>query len=114
MIFDSLLWNLHLSALIQVISEKDQEQYWFMNGRYKYVPVAKFIEGFESFRVGNLLAAELAVPFDKKYTHPAALSTKTYGISRAKLLKISLSWQMLLLKRNAPVFIFKFIQVKRS
>lgn len=85
-----------------------------MNEQYKYVPVEKFVEGFQSFGVGNLLAQELAVPFDKENSHPAALSTKTYGISRAKLLRISLSWQLLLLKRNSPVFIFKFIQVIRS
>lgn len=76
--------------------------------------MAKFVEGFQSFRVGNLLAQELAIKFDKRYNHPAALSSKSYGITRAKLLRISLSWQMLLLKRNSPVFIFKFIQVIRS
>lgn len=97
--------------LQEVLSEKDQEQYWFINEQYKYLPVEKFVEGFQSFRVGNLLAQELAVPFDKENSHPAALSTKTYGISRAKLLRISLSWQLLLLKRNSPVFIFKFIQL---
>ncbi|KAG6387951.1 hypothetical protein SASPL_153147 [Salvia splendens] len=57
------------------------------------------------------LAQELAVTFDKNYSHPSALSTKTYGISRAKLLRTSLSWQMLLLKQNSPVFIFKLIQL---
>ncbi|PIN08051.1 Pleiotropic drug resistance proteins (PDR1-15), ABC superfamily [Handroanthus impetiginosus] len=97
--------------LQEVISEKDQEQYWFVNNRYNYVPLAKFVEGFQSFRIGNLLAQELAVTFDKQNNHPAALSTKSYGISRAKLLRISFSWQMLLLKRNSPVFIFKFIQL---
>ncbi|KAH6783734.1 pleiotropic drug resistance 4 [Perilla frutescens var. hirtella] len=97
--------------LQEVISEKDQEQYWFMTEQYKFISVAKFVEGFQSFRVGNLLAQELAVPLDKQNSHPAALSTKTYGISRAKLLRISLSWQVLLLKRNSPVFIFKFIQL---
>lgn len=76
--------------------------------------MAQFVEGFRSFHVGSSLAQELAVPFDKNYTHPAALSTKTYGISRAKLLRISLSWQMLLLKRNSPVFVFKIIQVITS
>ncbi|KAI3468284.1 hypothetical protein Pfo_024947 [Paulownia fortunei] len=97
--------------LQEVISEKDQQQYWFLNNRYNYVPIAKFVEGFKSFRVGNLLVLELAIPFDKRYNHPAALSTKTYGVTRAKLLRISLSWQMLLLRRNSPVFIFKFIQL---
>ncbi|KAK4388906.1 ABC transporter G family member 32 [Sesamum angolense] len=94
-----------------VISEKDQEQYWFLNSQYNYVPVAKFVEAFQSFRVGNSLVRELAIPFNKHYNHPAALSTKTYGITRAKLLRISFSWQMLLLKRNSPVFVFKFIQL---
>ncbi|KAG8375511.1 hypothetical protein BUALT_Bualt10G0107400 [Buddleja alternifolia] len=97
--------------LQEVISKKDQEQYWLPNNQYNYVPVAKFVEGFQSFRVGNLLAGELAIPFDKKCNHPAALSTKIYGISKTKLLKTSFSWQMLLLKRNSPVFIFKFIQL---
>ncbi|KAL8521952.1 hypothetical protein ACS0TY_012197 [Phlomoides rotata] len=97
--------------LQEVLSEKDQEQYWFLNNRYNYVPVTKFVEGFQSFRIGNLLAQELAIPYDKRYNHPAALSSKTYGISQTKLLRISLSWQMLLMKRNAPIFIFKFIQL---
>lgn len=76
--------------------------------------MAKFVERFQSFRVGNLLLLQLAVPFDKRYCHPASLSTKTYGVTRAKLLRTSLSWQMLLLKRNSPVFVFKFIQVQSS
>jgi hypothetical protein len=73
--------------------------------------VKKFIEGYQSFGVGKLLAQELSIPFDRRYNHPAALSTSTYGIRRADLLKISFSWQMLLLKRNSFVFVFKFMQV---
>ncbi|KAL0330278.1 UNVERIFIED_CONTAM: ABC transporter G family member 32 [Sesamum radiatum] len=93
--------------LQEVISEKDQEQYWFLNSQYNYVPVAKFVEAFHSFRVGNSLARELAIPFNKHYNHPAALSTKTYGITRAKLLRISFSWQMLLLKRKFSCLCFQ-------
>ncbi|XP_051137169.1 ABC transporter G family member 32-like isoform X2 [Andrographis paniculata] len=97
--------------LQEVISEKDQEQYWFLNSQYEYVPVAKFVEGFQTFQVGNSLAQELSIPFDKCCNHPAALTSKTYGISRAELLSVSFLWQMLLMKRNGPVFIFKFIQL---
>ncbi|EPS66786.1 hypothetical protein M569_07990, partial [Genlisea aurea] len=97
--------------LQEVISEKDQEQYWFLNTQYTYISVAKFVEGFQSFRVGNLLSREMAIPCDKSCSHPAAISTKTYGVNRAKLLRISFSWQGLLLKRNAPIYIFKFIQL---
>uniref|UniRef100_V5NZ11 PDR protein 2 n=1 Tax=Tabernaemontana elegans TaxID=761068 RepID=V5NZ11_9GENT len=97
--------------LQEVISEKDQGQYWFLNSQYNYVPVKKFIEGYQSFGVGKLLAHELSIPFDRHYNHPAALSTNTYGMRRADLLKISFFWQMLLLKRNSFVFVFKFMQL---
>lgn len=98
---------------MQVTSEKDQEQYWFLNKHYQYVPVAKFVEAFNSFRLGNALSQELSVEFDRHYNHPAALSTSTYGVKRFELLKFSFAWQMLLLKRNSFVYIFKFFQVWR-
>ncbi|KAG5540595.1 hypothetical protein RHGRI_020719 [Rhododendron griersonianum] len=65
--------------LQEVLSEKDQEQYWFPDIYYQYVPVAKFADAFKSFWVGNALSQDLAVPFDRRYNHPAALSTSTYG-----------------------------------
>ncbi|KAA8525350.1 hypothetical protein F0562_007232 [Nyssa sinensis] len=97
--------------LQEVISEKDQGQYWFLDNHYQSVPVAKFAEAFQSFWVGSTLSQELAVPFDRRYNHPAALSTSTYGVKRLELLKIGFSWQMLLMRRNSFVYIFKFIQL---
>lgn len=95
---------------VQITSEKDQGQYWFLNSQYSYVPVSKFVESFESFHVGNSLTNDLSIPFDKRCSHPAALSTRTYGVKRTELLKIGFRWQMLLLKRNAFVLVFKFTQ----
>ncbi|XP_016479945.1 ABC transporter G family member 32 isoform X2 [Nicotiana tabacum] len=97
--------------LQEVTSEKDQGQYWFLNSQYNYVPATKFVEGFQSFHVGNALAQELAIPFDKRDDHPAALSSSTYGVKKSELLKISFSWQMLLLKRNSVVLVFKITQL---
>ncbi|XP_059643285.1 ABC transporter G family member 32-like isoform X2 [Cornus florida] len=97
--------------LQEVISEKDQEQYWFSDFNYQYVPVARFAEDFKSFWVGSSLSKEMSCPFDRRYSHPAALSTSTYGVKRSELLKIGFSWQMLLIKRNSFVYIFKFIQL---
>ncbi|KAK3010447.1 hypothetical protein RJ639_010656 [Escallonia herrerae] len=94
-----------------VISQKDQAQYWFLGEHYRYVPVAKFVEAFRSFCSGSSLSRELAVPFDKRYNHPAALSSSTYGVKRAELLKISFLWQMLILKRNSFIYFFKFFQL---
>lgn len=73
--------------------------------------VEKFAEAFYSFYVGKNLSAEIMVS-RSRYNHPAAISTSTYGEKRAKLLKISFSWQLLLMKRNTIIYVFKFIQVK--
>ncbi|KAL5975200.1 hypothetical protein ACLOJK_031879 [Asimina triloba] len=98
--------------LQEVISKKDQQQYWSVHDYpYEYIPVIKFAEAFRSFQVGKRLLEELAIPFDRNYNHPAALSTSSYGIGRAELLKTSFSWQLLLMKRNLFVYVFKFIQV---
>lgn len=96
----------------QVISKKDQEQYWSNPDLpYRYIPPAKFVEAFPSFQDGKNLSEELKVPFDKRYNHPAALATSLYGMRRMELLKTSFNWQVLLMKRNAFIYIFKFVQV---
>lgn len=96
----------------QVVSKKDQEQYWSVLDRpYRYIPVAKFAEAFRSYRAGRNLYEELEVPFDRRYNHPAALSTSSYGVKRSELLKTSFYWQKLLMKRNSFIYVFKFIQV---
>ncbi|KAF9612831.1 hypothetical protein IFM89_004241 [Coptis chinensis] len=98
--------------LQEVTSKKDQEQYWSIpESPYRYVPVVKFAEAFRSFHVGRSLFEELAVPFDKCYSHPAALSTSSYGMKSAGLIKTSFSWQMLLMKRNSFLYVFKIIQL---
>lgn len=101
--------------LVQVTSKKDQEQYWsnpFLP--YRYIPVGKFAEAFYSYHTGQSLSKDLNIPFDRRYNHPAALSTSTYGMKRSELLKTSFNWQMLLMKRNSFIYIFKFIQVRTT
>ncbi|RVW47577.1 ABC transporter G family member 32 [Vitis vinifera] len=98
--------------LQEVVSKKDQEQYWSVLDRpYRYIPVAKFAEAFRSYRAGRNLYEELEVPFDRRYNHPAALSTSSYGVKRSELLKTSFYWQKLLMKRNSFIYVFKFIQL---
>ncbi|KAL1823861.1 hypothetical protein ACET3Z_010639 [Daucus carota] len=98
--------------LQEVISKKDQEQYWVVHDRpYHYISVLKFAEAFRSYQLGKNLGEELDIPFDRRYNHPAALSTSQYGISRIELLKTSFDWQLLLMKRNSFIYVFKFIQL---
>ncbi|KAK0570454.1 hypothetical protein LWI29_001359 [Acer saccharum] len=98
--------------LQEVTSKKDQEQYWSNPYRpYQYIPPGKFAEAFRSYRTGKNLLEELDVPFDRRYNHPAALSTSQYGEKKGELLKTSFDWQLLLMKRNSFIYVFKFIQL---
>uniref|UniRef100_A0A5B6YKZ5 Putative ABC transporter G family member 32 n=1 Tax=Davidia involucrata TaxID=16924 RepID=A0A5B6YKZ5_DAVIN len=98
--------------LQEVISKKDQEQYWAVPDRpYRYIPVVKFAEAFRSYHAGKNLSEVLDAPFDRRYNHPAALSTSHYGMKRSELLKTSFYWQLLLMKRNSFIYVFKFIQL---
>ncbi len=93
-------------------SRKDQKQYWARKDEpYSFVTVQEFAEAFQSFHVGRSVGEELAVPHDKKKSHPAALTTKKYGINKKELLKASFAREYLLMKRNSFVYIFKLTQV---
>ncbi|XP_075488332.1 pleiotropic drug resistance protein 1-like [Primulina tabacum] len=98
--------------LQEVTSKKDQEQYWIhKNEPYIYVSDKEFSEAFQSFHVGRKLGDELAVPFDKEKSHPAALTTAKYGVSKKEVLKACVSREFLLMKRNSFVYIFKMTQL---
>jgi len=102
-------------TLCQVTSRKDQQQYWIHKDEpYSFVSVNEFAEAFRCFHVGRKLGDELAVPFDKTKNHPAALTTKKYGVNKKELLKANFSREYLLMKRNAFVYIFKLSQVSFS
>jgi hypothetical protein len=95
-----------------VTSRKDQEQYWTRkNELYRFVTVKEFAEAFESFHVGRKVRDELATPFNKEKSHPAALTARKYGVKKEELLKACLSREFLLMKRNSFVYIFKLTQV---
>ncbi|KAK9149768.1 hypothetical protein Scep_008525 [Stephania cephalantha] len=98
--------------LQEVTSRKDQQQYWARKDEpYSYVSVQEFAEAFQSFHVGQKLGDELSTPFDKKRSHPAALTTSKYGIGKKELLKACFSRELLLMKRNSFVYIFKLTQI---
>eukprot|EP00250_Pteridium_aquilinum_P022353 c25359_g2_i2 orf=102-4673(+) len=98
--------------LQEVTSKKDQEQYWAVRSQpYHYIPVKEFVESFKSFHVGQRLAQDLAAPYDKSKSHPAALATQKYGLPQWELLKACFAREWLLMKRNAFVYIFCVVQI---
>ncbi|XP_037413167.1 ABC transporter G family member 37 [Triticum dicoccoides] len=98
--------------LQEVTSKKDQEQYWYRGDRpYRFVPVKQFADAFRSFHVGKSIENELKVPFDRTRSHPAALATSKFGVSRMELLKATIDRELLLMKRNAFMYIFKAVNL---
>lgn len=93
-------------------SRKDQEQYWGSRDEpYRFVSVEQFSEAFQSFHIGRKLGDELAAAFDRSKCHPATLTTKKYGVSKKEVLRACISRELLLMKRNSFVYIFKMFQV---
>ncbi|KAE9459161.1 hypothetical protein C3L33_08934, partial [Rhododendron williamsianum] len=76
---------------------------------YSFVTAREFAESLKSFHVGRELDNELSIPFDKAKSHPAALSTRKYGVSKKELLKSVISREYLLMKRNSFLTIMAFI-----
>ncbi|KAL5729458.1 transcription factor [Ranunculus cassubicifolius] len=98
--------------LQEVTSLKDQKQYWSRrNEPYSFIPTKVFAEAFLSFHVGRKIGDELSTPYDKSKSHPAALTTTKYGLSKMELLKACASREYLLMKRNSFVYIFKMSQL---
>ncbi|KAJ1435142.1 P-loop containing nucleoside triphosphate hydrolase [Sesbania bispinosa] len=73
-------------------------------------PPNEFAESFKSFHVGRAIQRELATPFDRFKSHPAALTKSKYGTSKKELLKACLEREFTLMKRMAFVRIFRLIQ----
>ncbi|XP_042507477.1 pleiotropic drug resistance protein 1-like [Macadamia integrifolia] len=98
--------------LQEVTSRKDQQQYWNKKDEpYRFIPVKEFVKAFNSFHVGRKLEDELATPFDTSKTHPASLTTDKYGVGKMELLNACIARELLLMKRNSFVYIFKIIQL---
>ncbi|XP_042520902.1 ABC transporter G family member 37-like isoform X2 [Macadamia integrifolia] len=98
--------------LQEVVSKKDQAQYWFLKGKdYSYVSVDEFCESFKAFHIGKKLEEELSDPYDKSQSHKNALSLNIYSLSKWELFKACMSKEFLLMKRNYFLYVFKSTQL---
>ncbi|KAK4275216.1 hypothetical protein QN277_018340 [Acacia crassicarpa] len=98
--------------LQEVISRKDQAQYWCHEEKhYSYISVDQFIKKFKDSPVGQKLKEENSKPFDKSLNHKSALSFKKYSLTQWELFKACTMREILLMKRNSFVYVFKSIQL---
>ncbi|XP_012480072.1 pleiotropic drug resistance protein 3 [Gossypium raimondii] len=98
--------------LQEVLSEKDQAQYWFHRDRpYSYFSTHKFIAAFKEFHVGQRLHEEIYTPFNKTENHKNALSFNIHSLGKWELFKACLSREWLLTKRNSCLYVLKSSQL---
>ncbi|KAH9733937.1 ABC transporter G family member 37 [Citrus sinensis] len=98
--------------LQEVLSRKDQAQYWLHTELpYSYFSVDMFSMKFKESPLVKKLDEELLVPYDKSKSHKNAISFSVYSLSRWDLFKACMSRELLLMRRNSFLYIFKTIQL---
>uniref|UniRef100_A0A453KFT9 ABC transporter domain-containing protein n=1 Tax=Aegilops tauschii subsp. strangulata TaxID=200361 RepID=A0A453KFT9_AEGTS len=98
--------------LQEVLSKKDQRQYWSRTEEgYNFVTVDQFCDKFKASQSGQNLAGELSKPYDESKGHKNALSFSIYSLSKWDLVKACFARELLLMKRNAFIYITKAIQL---
>jgi len=63
-------------------------------------------------QIGQSLAGDISKTYDKSKGHKNALSYNIYSLSKWDLLKACFARELLLMKRNAFIYITKTVQVK--
>ncbi|KAK9040737.1 hypothetical protein V6N11_015877 [Hibiscus sabdariffa] len=98
--------------LQEVLSEKDQAQYWYRTDEpYSFVSADNFIVAFKKFHAAQKQNEELITPFNKCESNKSALSFKIYSLGKWELLKACIAREWLLMKRNSFVHVFKSSQL---
>ncbi|XP_052877846.1 pleiotropic drug resistance protein 3-like isoform X3 [Gossypium arboreum] len=98
--------------LQEVLSEKDQAQYWYRKDQpHSFVSVDNFTVAFKKFHTVQKLNEELCTPFHKCECHKSALSFNLYSLGKWELLKTCMAREWLLIKRNSFVYVSKTSQL---
>ncbi|KAL6900988.1 hypothetical protein ACP4OV_005664 [Aristida adscensionis] len=94
--------------LQEVTSKMDQKQYWAGDKKYQYHSIEKFAKSFRTFYLPRLVDDKLCSPNN---SGKEIKMSKSRTMSRWNIFKACFSRELLLLKRNSPVHIFKAIQI---
>ncbi|KAI8531763.1 hypothetical protein RHMOL_Rhmol11G0160900 [Rhododendron molle] len=98
--------------LQEVISRKDQAQYWHQAAQsWSYISVDSFCKKFRESTFGEKIDEELSNPFTKSQSHKNAISFSKYSLSKWALFKACMSREYLLMRRNSIIYVFKSIQL---
>ena len=70
-----------------------------------------FSRKFKASSIAKKLEAQLSESFDKSQSHENALSFSVYSLSKWELFRACASRELLLMRRNHFIYIFKTTQV---
>ncbi|XP_044983003.1 ABC transporter G family member 45-like [Hordeum vulgare subsp. vulgare] len=96
--------------LQEVTSKMDQKQYWMGDeNKYQYRPIEKFVESFHSSYLPQLIEDNHYMTNNTR-ENKVIKTSETHRISRWDIFKACFLREVLLLKRNSPLHIFKTVQ----
>ncbi|KAK6233316.1 hypothetical protein SCA6_003389 [Theobroma cacao] len=97
---------------MQVLSKKDQAQYWYSTELpYSYFSVDMFVRKFKASPLGKSIDEDLLNPYDMSQGHKDALSFSEYSVSKWEIFKACMSRELLLMRRNSIFYVFKITQL---
>ncbi|WOL10237.1 pleiotropic drug resistance protein 3-like isoform X1 [Canna indica] len=98
--------------LQEVISRKDQAQYWKHNDiPHSYFSAENFVKQFADSHIGKELDEELSKPYDRSLSNKKALTFSTYTLTKWELFKTCMAREFLLIKRDSFIYMFKTTQL---
>nr|XP_043619509.1 pleiotropic drug resistance protein 3-like isoform X2 [Erigeron canadensis] len=98
--------------LQEIVSKKDQATYWCRNKEaYSYVSVDTLSMKYKESNLGKQVNDKISEPFIRTQSHENAISFNVYSLSKWALFKACMSREILLMKRNSFLYIFKTIQL---
>jgi hypothetical protein len=66
---------------------------------------------FKASCLGQKLNDEISKPYEKSSSHDKSLSLNFYSLTKCELFKTCMARELLLMKRNLFVYVFKIVQV---
>ncbi|CAI9108681.1 OLC1v1008347C1 [Oldenlandia corymbosa var. corymbosa] len=98
--------------LQEVISRKDQAQYWHSDEATRhYFSIDMLSERFKQSSYGKRLSGQLSTEILKSKSHKDAITFTAYSLPKWDLFKTCLSKEFLLMKRNSFIYVFKLVQM---
>ncbi|CAL5329999.1 unnamed protein product [Camellia sinensis] len=96
----------------EVISKKDQAQYWHQTEQSRnYISADMFSKKFKESPFGKKLDEELSKPFSKPHNHKNTISFSKYSLSKWALIRACMSGELLLMGWNSFIYVFKSAQL---